>query len=622
MDTPPNPPIKRLVLVVHGIGEQNPGETLDQLVGAATGNQASSVQSEKRLLRDVHDNQDPRALDLFDCELRRVETQASTLVFAEVFWADLSRGRVGQLATLYELVMGILGLGHLVRESAEEQHPGPKGHWLRSLANLLVATLHGPVAVLNLLLVAGVAFVYASGTFMPESLATHAAVAVLAAAAIAGGFWARKRTDSYLFAIFANWLFWLGIAVAMLVVATVSFNPDTVLPFSPPEVECSNPMDCQLVWYGLAFIGPLNLVWLLLLAGVLTVVTGQGLHDLSDKTPDSRSLYAVLCAVMAVFWLVVASAFWASLSAFMGELPVETKVTAQLLQAGISLITPALIAFAIIVVVAGLCWLKRARWSKSHNKDNFNNTPPPRLIFNVNVRRAFVFAVVLLGAAAVAITYVNLAGKEHRPDWIFDIFSTLYPYALGIAVAVGLLYPFAWSQLAEGLGIAKDIITYFKGEPSVRNSTRPEYPLRARMHHRFVVVMETMIASEEPDEVIVISHSQGTVIAIEAIRGNNTSMLFDKERIKKRALITMGSPYSHIYEHYFPSRFTLPDDFDKRLDHWINIFRIDDFVGTFVGPTDGKWPLNVPVNPRGHTGYWTDGEVLKVLVDKVFPELA
>ena len=151
---------KKLILVVHGIGEQAAGETLDDLAGAASEkNKAARVQSEVRWLADEHDMGEGRDVELFPCHIRRVNREKSELVFSEVFWADLSRGRSGVLATAYELVKGILGLGHAVRENANILHPG-KWNLLKLLSSAFVHALHGPIAVLNLLLAAGTLFAY------------------------------------------------------------------------------------------------------------------------------------------------------------------------------------------------------------------------------------------------------------------------------------------------------------------------------------------------------------------------------------------------------------------------------------------------------------------------------
>ena len=83
----------------------------------------------------------------------------------------------------------------------------------------------------------------------------------------------------------------------------------------------------------------------------------------------------------------------------------------------------------------------------------------------------------------------------------------------------------------------------------------------------------------------------------------------------------MGSPFDHVYQHYFTHDYPPLDDphwkglRDTVGSRWINIFRIDDWVGTDVEP-DATWPENLPVNPAGHTGYWNDREVIDLLIGK------
>lgn len=83
---------KKLALVVHGIGEQEAGETLAQLVGGAGGDRPHTVTTDTRMFRDIHSNTDERAIDLFPCHIHRVTTHDSKVIFAEVFWAVLSIG--------------------------------------------------------------------------------------------------------------------------------------------------------------------------------------------------------------------------------------------------------------------------------------------------------------------------------------------------------------------------------------------------------------------------------------------------------------------------------------------------------------------------------------------------
>jgi hypothetical protein len=600
---------KKLVLVVHGIGEQMAGETLDGLVGAATGNKPRQVQSDVRWLRDEHAEMDRRSVDLFPCHIRRVRTEDSEVVFSEVFWADLSRGRVGRFATLYELILMVLGLGHIVRENAEELHPN--GHWLRTLANSFVAALHGPIAVLNVLLVVGALLLY--GLFQVgrvDPAAIHLTILIMGALAAVAGYKLGQRTKSYLLGIFATWLLWLGLALALFVVVTFQFDPWTALKSSDEVIR----------WYAFWLVMVLDVLWLIAIVSLLVIFVGAALVEPAQRG-DSRSIYPILCALMTILWMVVVSILWVSLA----KLLENVIITPGLLKAGIGLLPIIWLCLLVIAVVVTIVWFRRRRWADRHDTSNYTADPVPRLILSDWIRWAIVFATLLLALGALSMSYTNLRGQDNLA-WLTD---WGYGLALTIAALVGVGYLLVWSKLAVGLGIAKDVITYFNGDPGARNSTRPEFPARARMHMRFVTVMETMIASEKPEEVVVIAHSQGTVIAvraivmeIEAIRRKQTSLLFDTKSIGKRTLVTMGSPCSHLYEHYFPSKFPLPTDFDQRLDRWINIFRVDDFVGTLVGDLNGDWPKNIAVNPKGHTGYWTDDDVREELCKAVLPELA
>ena len=82
----------------------------------------------------------------------------------------------------------------------------------------------------------------------------------------------------------------------------------------------------------------------------------------------------------------------------------------------------------------------------------------------------------------------------------------------------------------------------------------------------------------------------------------------------KLTLVTMGSPLTHLYQHYFPLLYPnigSPqwDGLFQNVGKWINVYRINDFVGTHVecreSPT-GLVPANFYVGSRGHTYYWSD----------------
>ena len=129
----------------------------------------------------------------------------------------------------------------------------------------------------------------------------------------------------------------------------------------------------------------------------------------------------------------------------------------------------------------------------------------------------------------------------------------------------------------------------------------------------------------------VVAHSQGTIIALHTLY-----LEWTRERLKasgvrldglpKLQLVTLGSPFTHLYQHYFPRRYPpLFDDphavtafneegwffLEETVGGWKNIYRVDDFVGTdIVGDAGNTFPRNQPIHAGGHIDYWSDRDAL------------
>ena len=141
-------------------------------------------------------------------------------------------------------------------------------------------------------------------------------------------------------------------------------------------------------------------------------------------------------------------------------------------------------------------------------------------------------------------------------------------------------------------------------------------------------------------ELVVVSHSQGTMAAIETLNDKDLDWL--NNSFRSVTLVTMGSPFSHLYQHYFAHYYPKLDEpfwtcLNQRVDRWVNIFRVDDYVGSEIDfpeplrfgalPQGMQQPAttgtqacftqtqykNIPVGPRGHVNYWSDREVLEHL---------
>ncbi|MEM0942400.1 MAG: hypothetical protein AAGI70_00490, partial [Pseudomonadota bacterium] len=152
---------KKLILAVHGVGQQVPGETVGLLAAALPTFPGANITAATHLFLESRGDADiPDDIDdaspatagpprLFECRTLRRQTPVTDELFAEVYWADVSANVRTTFQTVLALFQVILGLGHLVRESAE--HTYRNTAFLKNLANAGVWLLHGPIAAINVL---------------------------------------------------------------------------------------------------------------------------------------------------------------------------------------------------------------------------------------------------------------------------------------------------------------------------------------------------------------------------------------------------------------------------------------------------------------------------------------
>jgi len=95
------------------------------------------------------------------------------------------------------------------------------------------------------------------------------------------------------------------------------------------------------------------------------------------------------------------------------------------------------------------------------------------------------------------------------------------------------------------------------------------------------------------------THSQGTVIAAAGLKTLAADLPVAP------TLVTMGSPLTQIYGHYFEKNYQFTKASNGALKNWFNIYRRDDFVGTRV-QGNGVGAQNHKIRAKGHSHYWSD----------------
>ncbi len=181
--------------------------------------------------------------------------------------------------------------------------------------------------------------------------------------------------------------------------------------------------------------------------------------------------------------------------------------------------------------------------------------------------------------------------------------------------------------IRDGAKLILDVVNHFT--PRRRGGSilpwRPaqiDFPVRQRIERRFEEMIEALLARGDKPNLLIVAHSQGTVITLDALsdklrrRGWIDRVL---PRVESLTVITFGSPVTHVYQRYFPQ---LYKPFDKtpslvKLSEdprvkWFNVYRIDDFVGTHIENSIPNFPINVPALPGGHTDYWRADVMLEL----------
>jgi hypothetical protein len=204
---------------------------------------------------------------------------------------------------------------------------------------------------------------------------------------------------------------------------------------------------------------------------------------------------------------------------------------------------------------------------------------------------------------------VILFGDE-SPAWIRVLFTWL-PSEMPLGAMVIVLVPLLAKQIRLALDLGHDVILYIHhGHERGRRvlSRHREAPRMGPVRWRFNQVVNHLVNAARVDRLVIVAHSQGTVIALDEL-----AQSWGPGELPPISLVTCGSPISHLYGHYFPNVYP-PwsemqwDVFFQRLQRWANFYRLGDYVGTTIMPPgSGRCEFReAAIGAGAHTGYFQD----------------
>ncbi len=151
--------------------------------------------------------------------------------------------------------------------------------------------------------------------------------------------------------------------------------------------------------------------------------------------------------------------------------------------------------------------------------------------------------------------------------------------------------------------------------------TKSRWPRRARVQERLNVLVEQLVRRQGFDRVVMVAHSQGSVILYEYLQSSDDNE--DMAGMSRIDVVTVGSPLTHLYQYYFEEygrAHPTAQDMNPRMAAWTNLWRLDDPIGSTVHIVDGGFVRNVELGLGGHVDYWREDAVCDAILDAIAPD--
>lgn len=587
------------VILVHGIGDQQPRETLDEFIAAADPVAASRPRTQ--LLRTL----DPDAKLAYAGE--QIAIHDKPVSVAEMYWSDLSSIATGPAATLVNFFKLAADAPEITYAALGPTSNGTaqRDYLVLRLARVLLCiglwVIYWPILAVNL----GFALLF--GSMLVKSriveeqfsatrpadveLAVAAGVSLIAIAVAVRRGWLRDWTSQLVAA-----------AVAVALIGGLA-AANHVLTLRGPMT---------FTQYAELLILVLNCLWLVpvLVGAVIFSLIPLLCLGFRRRWRAILISFAVLFLVMR-FWLILITTCWLVFFNTMLT-PGEALVIKAEIRQGLDFIS--LLWFDLIVMglvfasalVAHGLQTRRARRGR-----------PPSSYVRLIVPGAALFVPLLLVASSFAMFgfCADLSPWRHREYCnLLDAGNELIIARAGLLLLLGALVV---HRLHGGFKVANDIVNYFRSDAphrhanplraislAFRHSPNAPHSFRAQLRKRLLALIDDVTAREPSlGKLVIVAHSLGTMVALDALRE-------PRRPGPPVHLVLMGSPYTTVFQHYFPHMFAPIGPHDPAGAASItNIYRANEYVGAWLDDPE-RTARQIAQGADGHFGYFSDRRVL------------
>ncbi len=645
-----NSQINKLVLVVHGVGDPEPGETLTRFARSIA-DEAKPLEDHQEVVWLAEKSPDSDYIQTFAAHHRRVQFKDELLQMVEVFWGDQSRVRKGFIGAVLGMFQILFGLRYVAYVAAD-QIGNPCG-WLKQLGLISSRILHGPVLAVTFFL--AILTVAVLGT----ELMWHGSYkGVLWTQIVLGGCCCVGLLTSAI-----GWQltssrvierFWFWVSVTCLFVAGVMLAKSLLIDARYPEMAFTESIRPGLIWYCRILVVLLGLLWFVEILVLLATAYSWLLSVLQPKTYTPALHVGFLLPALAVgIWGQTLPMIWLStkkgINSF-AELPEFSSVFDE----AIPLLGVQLLMMISIAITAAIVVIRYFIWRSKISMANYSSrNPGPRLIIHNSLQYVLAASTAVGVILVLTLGFIQLGGSNYQDYFFGRLLAESNKYAVIVLVPLGGTMALLLPHLRPAFDIILDIVNHFYFRPTniqdalddddefdinetTFESGRLFFSRRDAIQSRLKRIL-THFRDELTHRpgLVIVSHSQGTMVAIEALNDKELGWL--RNTFSSITLVTMGTPLNHVYQHYFNHvypRLNQPfwSQLRKQTDRWINIYRIDDYVGReidfpkeFEVAVDERGSLqqvamysNHPVGPRGHQSYWSDREVIGILQHELF----